>query len=120
MCTNDLVAMLAAVLVIVASGNAEWDEAASEPAAEKGEYNAEDPGKGTLWLIDGGDTGLAAELAGDLLGLIAEVHGSGDNNLGLGWASSERLLLHRLFNFYIIILRIILRYLIYYQINIGR
>ena len=99
MCTNTLVAMLAAVLVIVASGNAEWDEAASEPAAEKGEDDAEDPGEGTLGLVQGGDALLAAELAGDLLGLIAEVHGSGDNNLGLGWASSERLLLHRLFNF---------------------
>ena len=48
MVANNFVTVLAAVLLIVAGGDAERNEAASEPAAEKGEYNAEDPGKGTL------------------------------------------------------------------------
>ena len=96
--SDNLVAVLAAMFLIVASGDAEGDQATSEPAAEKTEHCYENPGECSLGLIDLGDTVLATELAGDLLGLVLEhLHGGGlhDDDLlsGLGLAN-EGLLFH--------------------------
>ena len=102
--------VLTAVLVVIAGWDAERNEAATKPAAEESENNAKDPSKGTFRLVQGGNTCLSAELACDLLRLIAEMHGSGCNNDLLLGLSSERLLLHcsgSSINFIIIILNLV-------------
>ena len=80
---DDLVAVLAAMFLIVASRDAEGDHATSEPAAKKGENCTEDPGECSLRLIGLGDSILATELTSDLLGLVLEHHilGLHDYNL---------------------------------------
>ena len=67
MVSDDLVAVLAAMLLIVAHGDAEWDKTTSEPASESSDDTAEDPGKYSLGLVGLCDAGFAAELAINLL-----------------------------------------------------
>ena len=57
--------MCAAVLLIVAGRDAEWDQAAAEPAANEAEHEAEDPAQGALLLVHVCHAGLPAELASD-------------------------------------------------------
>ena len=63
MLSDLLVAVSACVLLIVDSGNAEGDEAASDPAADEAKNEAEDPGEGSLLFSHVGDTGVTAMLA---------------------------------------------------------
>ena len=105
MISDDLVAVLAAVLLVVTSGYAEGNEAAAEPASEKGENEAENPCEGSLRLVTSGDTSFTAELAGDLLRLVAkDDHRLSHENLlrlclhHYGLAASEWLLFHTVFS----------------------
>ena len=94
MVTDNLVAVLAAMLLIVASGNAEWNEATSEPASKQCDDATEDPCESSLGLIDCGDAVFAAELACDLLGTVLKVsHRCGMLN---NYLLLHRLLLHGL------------------------
>ena len=70
---DNFVAVVAFVLLIVASWNAEGDEAAAEPAANEAEDEAEDPGKSSLHLIHVGVTGVSAELASHSHGVVRPV-----------------------------------------------
>ena len=93
--------MGALVLLIVASGDAEGDEAASKPAANEAENETQDPGKGALVLIDVSHADLAAVLASDGDGVVwpvtSWVHrldgGGGDHH---DWLSRLLLLHHGL------------------------
>lgn len=95
------------MLLIVVSGNAEWDEAKSEPASDGGDDATEDLCEGSFGLVDGADAVFAVELAGDLLGTVLEVshrcgllnnylllHALSLSHLGLLLLLFERLLLH--------------------------
>ena len=55
----------ASVLLVVARGDAERNKAAAEPASNKAENEAKDPGKGALLLIHVSHAGVAAVLALD-------------------------------------------------------
>ena len=46
--TNNLVAMGAGVLLVIACGDAEGNETTSEPASNNANHDAENPGEGTL------------------------------------------------------------------------
>ena len=48
MVSNDFLAVSAGVLLVVAGGNAERNQTASEPAAEEAEDAKEDPGEQAL------------------------------------------------------------------------
>ena len=54
MIADGLVAVSALVLLVIASRDAEGDEAAAEPAANETQHEAEDPGEGALLLINMG------------------------------------------------------------------
>ena len=56
-------AVSAGVLLIIARGNAEGDQAAAEPAADKAENETEDPSQGALILTHLGHAGMTAVLA---------------------------------------------------------
>ena len=53
------------MLLIVASRDAEGDQAAAQPAADEAKHEAEDPAQGTLLLVHVCHTGVSAELALD-------------------------------------------------------
>ena len=63
MISHGLVAVSASVSMVVACGNAEWNQAASENAANKAEYETKDPSQCALLLHAVGHTVVAAELA---------------------------------------------------------
>ena len=69
---NDFMTVLAAMLLVVASGDAEWDKATSEPASTDSENEAEDPCQHSLGLIARCDTVFAAELTGNRLRRVLE------------------------------------------------
>ena len=102
--------MGAGVLLIVARGDAEWDQAATEPAADEAKNQAEDPGKSALVFGHVGDTSVTAMLALDGHWVVwpvarrvcaaGEVHATADHNHRcchhrLTWLH-HRLLHHRL------------------------
>ena len=62
---DDFMAVSALVGLVVARWNAEWDQAASEPATNKTEYQAEDPGKCSFLLVKVSHAGMSAVLARD-------------------------------------------------------
>ena len=53
------------MLLIIAGGNAEGDQAAAEPASNEAEHETEDPAQGALLLVHVCHTGLIAVLARD-------------------------------------------------------
>ena len=66
-------AVSASVLLIVARGDAEWDQAAAEPAANEAENEAEDPAKRALLLVHVRHTGVSAVLALHGHGMVGPV-----------------------------------------------
>ena len=56
-------AVSACVFLVIAWGHTEWNEAATEPAADEAENQAEDPSKCALLLIHVSHTDVVAMLA---------------------------------------------------------
>ena len=71
--TDNFMAMGAGVFLIVASGNAEGDEAAAQPAADEAEDQAENPTESALVLVNVGHTSVTAVLALDRDGVVRPV-----------------------------------------------
>ena len=68
--SNDFLAVGASVLLIVACGDAERNQAAAEPAANEAEYKAKDPTKGTFVLSHVCHASLSAVLALNSHGMV--------------------------------------------------
>ena len=73
MMSNDFLAVSAGVLLVVAGGNAERNQAASEPAADEAENETEDPAERALLLGHVRHTGLSAVLALNCHGVVGPV-----------------------------------------------
>ena len=56
--SNNFVAVSALMLLIVASGDAERDQAATEPAAYEAEHEAEDPSESAFIFVNCGHAGM--------------------------------------------------------------
>ena len=56
--SNNFVAVSALMLLIVASGDAEGDQAATEPAAYEAEHEAEDPSESAFIFVNCGHAGM--------------------------------------------------------------
>ena len=70
---NDLAAMSAKVFLIVASWDAERNEAAAEPATDKAKNETENPGESSLVLSNACHAGVLTELASDRHGVVRPV-----------------------------------------------
>ena len=91
--SNDFLAVSAGVLLVVAGGNAERNQAAAEPAADEAENEAKDPAECALLLRHLRHAGLAAVLALHCYGMVGPVvdgvrasatrHLGDDHSLGL-------------------------------------
>ena len=63
--SDDLVAVGAGVLLVIAGGDAEWNQAAAEPASDETKNEAEDPAKSAFLLIHVSHASVTAVLALD-------------------------------------------------------